>query len=303
LGEQAIVNGWCLNDIVSLTPSYPDATVRPGQLEVISSRPGRVAGKVAIVTGGGSRGPGIGTGRAAAILLAREGARVALVDVDQAAAEQTHRMISEEGGESMVLEGDVTDRASCAAVAERALAAWSRIDILVNNVGISGSRATAVGLDVEAWDNVMRVNLTSMVLMAGSVIPAMTANGGGSIVNISSTAALYGGSPLLAYATSKTAVIGLTRTMAAQHGQDGIRVNAIAPGFVRTPMATAGVGGDDPATWETRRLNTLLKTAGTGWDVGYAVLFFASEESRWVTGAILPVDAGYTSGRDAPQPA
>jgi NAD(P)-dependent dehydrogenase (short-subunit alcohol dehydrogenase family) len=139
-----------------------------------------------------------------------------------------------------------------------------------------------------------------MLLMAGQVAPVMASRRGGSIVNMASTAGLMGGSPLLAYSVSKAGVVGLTRTLAFQHGRDGIRVNAVAPGYVQTPMAMAGIGGDDPALWERRRQQTLLQTLGTGWDVGYAVLYLASDEARWVTGVVLPVDAGLTAGQERP---
>lgn len=266
----------------------------------MSSRPGRVAGKIAIVTGGGSRGPGIGTGRASAILLAREGAKVALVDREPAAAADTLRMIEEEGGQAIVVVADVTDRASCAAAVEQTVSAWGGVDILVNNVGMSGPRGTATELDPEAWDGLLRLNLTSMALMAGQVTPVMASHRGGSIVNMASTAGLMGGSPLLAYSVSKAGVIGLTRSLAFQHGRDGIRVNAVAPGYIQTPMAMAGVGGGDPGLWERRRQQTLLRTLGTGWDVGYAVLYLASDEARWVTGVVLPVDAGLSAGQERP---
>jgi NAD(P)-dependent dehydrogenase (short-subunit alcohol dehydrogenase family) len=234
------------------------------------------------------------------VLLAREGARVALFDREVPAAEETRLMIAAEGGESFVVEADVTDPGSAAAAVERTLARWDRVDILVNNVGVSGPRAAAGALDVAAWDGVLRVNLTSMALMASLVTPVMAAAGGGAIVNMASTAGLMGGSPLLAYSVSKAAVIGLTRTLAFQHGRDGIRVNAVAPGYLQTPMATAGVGGGDPALWEARRQQTLLRTLGTGWDAGYAVLFLASDEARWVTGVVLPVDAGLSAGQERP---
>jgi NAD(P)-dependent dehydrogenase (short-subunit alcohol dehydrogenase family) len=266
----------------------------------VSQRPGRVAGKVAIVTGAGSRGPGIGTGRASAVLLAREGARVALLDREPAAAEETARMIEKEGGEAIVVEADVTDRASCAAAVERTVRTWGGVDILVNNVGASGPRGSAAEVDLEAWESLLRLNLTSMLLMAGEVTPVMASGRGGSIVNMASTAGLMGGSPLVAYSVSKAGVVGLTRTLAFQHGRDGIRVNAVAPGYLQTPMAMAGVGGDDPALWERRRQQTLLRTLGTGWDVGYAVLYLASDEARWVTGVVLPVDAGLTAGQERP---
>ncbi|MDB5632131.1 MAG: putative short-chain dehydrogenase/reductase, partial [Tardiphaga sp.] len=202
-------------------------------------RDGRLDGKVAIVTGAGSRGEGIGNGRATAVVLARHGARVTLVDSVAEWAEDTAKLIAAEGGTSQIVEGDVSDAASCEAIVARTMAAWGRLDILVNNVGITGPRGDAIEVDVVAWDSAMRVNVTSMMLMAKFAIPEMIKGGGGSIVNLTSVAGLLAGHPSLLYPTSKAAVIGLTRAMAAHHGRDGIRVNCIAPGTVYTPMVAS----------------------------------------------------------------
>ena len=254
----------------------------------------RLAGRVAIVTGAGSRAAGIGNGRAAAILLARSGARVLLIDAVTEWVEETRRMIEAEGGVALVCTADVTQADACAAAVRAAVAAWGRVDILVNNVGIGGPPGTAVDVDVEAWDQAMRVNVTSMMLMAKYAIPEMRKLHAGAIVNLASVAGLTGGHPSLLYPTSKGAVINLTRAMAAQHGHEGIRVNCIAPGMVYTPMVYSR--GMTPAMRETRRNRSLLKTEGTGWDVGHAVVYLVSDESRWVTGVVLPVDAGATAG-------
>ena len=254
----------------------------------------RLSGKVAIVTGAGSRADGIGNGRAAAILLARHGARVALLDAMRPWAEETARMIAAEHGDSIVIEADVTDPAACAAAVGKTVERWGRLDILVNNVGIAGPPGTAVEVDPQAWDEAMRVNVASMMLMAKYAIPAMRRSGGGAIVNIASVAGLAGGHPSLLYPTSKGAVVNLTRAMAAHHGEEGIRVNCIAPGMVYTPMVYSR--GMAPEMREARRERSLLKTEGTGWDIGNAVLYLVSDEARWVTGVILPVDAGATAG-------
>jgi NAD(P)-dependent dehydrogenase (short-subunit alcohol dehydrogenase family) len=259
---------------------------------------GRLAGKVAVVSGAGSRGSGIGNGRAIAILFAREGARVALLDQRRDWAEETARMIAEEAGESRVFETDVSDAASVKAAVDGTVGAWGRLDILVNVVGIFGPSGTAVEVDPEAWDKAMRVNLTSMVLTAKYAIPEMRKAGGGSIVNISSVAGLRGGSPNLFYPTSKGAVVNLTRAMAAQHGREGIRVNAIAPGMVFTPMVSEG--GMSPELREARRRRSLLHTEGTAWDIAEGALYLAGDGARWVTGVILPIDAGATAG-EAPE--
>jgi NAD(P)-dependent dehydrogenase (short-subunit alcohol dehydrogenase family) len=241
----------------------------------------RLAGRVAIVTGAGSRAEGIGNGRAAAILLARHGARVALLDTMREWAEATARMIE-------------ADPAACAGAVEQTVARWGGLDILVNNVGIAGPPGTAVEVDPAAWDQAMRVNVTSMMLMAKYAIPEMRKRGSGAIVNIASVAGLTGGHPNLLYPTSKGAVVNLTRAMAAHHGAEGIRVNCVAPGMVYTPMVSSR--GMTPEMREARRNRSLLKTEGTGWDVGNAVVYLASDEARWVTGMVLPVDAGATAG-------
>lgn len=256
---------------------------------------GRLSGKVAIVTGAGSRGKGIGNGRAAAVLLARHGAKVALVDLNPDWAEETARLVAAEGGVSQIYDGDVSDPATCEAIVERTMAGFGRIDILVNNVGVTGPRGDAVEVDVGSWDEAMRINVASMMLMSKYVIPEMVKTGGGSIINLTSVAGLRGGHPSLLYPTSKSAVIGLTRAMAAHHGRCGIRVNCIAPGTVYTPMVTSRGMSDEMRL--ARAGVTLLGTEGTGWDIGYGVLFLASDEARWITGVTLPIDGGASAGQ------
>ncbi|MCK6563149.1 MAG: SDR family oxidoreductase [Dehalococcoidia bacterium] len=253
--------------------------------------PGRLEGKVAIVTGAGSQlDDGVGNGRAAAILFAREGARVMLADRKLSAAEATLRMICDENpaAEVEALEADVTSDTDCRLMVERAPARWGRLDILDNNVGI-GIGGSVVDVTEDDWDMVMRVNVKSMMLASKHAVPAMAASGGGAIVNISSIAAMRP-SRLTPYATSKGAVISLTRAMAIDHARDGIRVNCIAPGPVYTPMVYAG--GMPGELREQRRRASPLGVEGTGWDVGYAALFLVSDEARYVTGVVLPVDGG-----------
>lgn len=264
-------------------------------------RDDRLQGKVAIVTGAGSRAEGIGNGRATAIVLARHGAKVTLVDTVAEWVEETKRLIDAEGGVSQIVEGDVSDSASCREIVSCTVDAWGRLDILVNNVGITGPRGNAVEVDVEAWDSAMRVNVASMMLMAKHAVPEMIKSGGGSIINLTSVAGLLGGHPSLLYPTSKGAVISLTRAMAAHHGPDSIRVNCIAPGTVYTPMVASR--GMTPEMRKARSERTLLGTEGTGWDIAYGALFLASEESRWITGITLPIDGGATAGsRGSPVP-
>ena len=248
----------------------------------------RMENKVAVVTGGGSLASGIGNGRATAILFAREGAKVLVVDLNQNAAEETRRAIEAEGGKAEVFVADVTQAKDCQAIVQRAVALWGKLDVLDNNVGISG-RGNVVDFSVEDWDRIMTVNVKSMMLMGKYAIPQMKASGGGAIVNISSISAIRPRG-LTAYTTSKGAVIALTRAMAIDHAPDGIRVNCILPGPVYTPMVyTKGMTEEDR---EQRRKASPLGTEGTGWDIGNAALFLASDEARWITGVALIVDGG-----------
>ena len=250
----------------------------------------RLAGKVAIVTGAGSRAEGIGNGRATAVVFAREGARVLCVDQSTDAAEATRAMIAGEGGEAAVFAADVTRSGDCRAMVEEAVRRWGRLDILDNNVGIGG-RATVVEVEEGDWDHMMRVNVTSMMLASKHAIPAMAKGGGGAIVNISSISALRPRG-LTPYTVSKGAVIALTRAMAVDHAAQGIRVNCIAPGPVYTPMVYAA--GMSPELRDQRRRASPLGIEGTGWDIAHAALFLVSDEARDITGVVLPVDGGAT---------
>jgi NAD(P)-dependent dehydrogenase (short-subunit alcohol dehydrogenase family) len=254
----------------------------------------RLKDKVAIVTGAGSQSEGIGNGRAAAIVFAREGARVLLVDRKRDAAEHTAKLIAEEsGGECAVFDGDVTDAGTCSAIVDDAVARWGKLDILQNNVGIGSRHRTVIEMDDDAWDRMMRVNVKSMMLMAKAAIPAMVKSGSGAILNISSIGSLLP-QGLTAYATTKGAVEALTRGLAADHGRQGIRVNCIQPGPVFTPMVE--VAGMPDRVREARRQSSALKIEGTAWDVAYASLFLVSDEARYITGVVLPVDGGVLLG-------
>src|SRR6202795_4574298 len=229
-----------------------------------------LAGKVAIVTGGGAKADGIGNGRAASILLARAGANVLVVDRDLALAERTVAMIAAEGGSAVAASYDVTDSGQCAAMVDDAVSRWGRLDCLDNNVGI-GSKGSVVDETEENWARVMHVNVDSMFLACKHAIPAMISTaGGGSIVNISSISALRPRG-LTVYSASKGAVIALTRAMAVDHASQGIRVNCVAPGPVYTPMVYAR--GMSPAARDQRRKASALGVEGTGWDIGHAVRF------------------------------
>ena len=250
----------------------------------------RLAGKVAIVTGAGAEGEGIGNGRAAAILLARAGAKVVAVDRKAELAEGTVGMIEQDGGTAFPFAGDVTSEEVCAAIVKATVDAYGGIDLLDNNVGV-GSRGSVVDEDPEQWDRVMRINVNSMFLMSKHAIPEMAKRGGGGIVNVSSISALRPRG-LTAYSTSKGAVIALTRAMAVDHAGQGIRVNCVAPGPVFTPLVTAA--GLTAEMREKRRKASPLGIEGTGWDVGHAVTFLLSEQARYITGQTLVVDGGVT---------
>lgn len=249
---------------------------------------GRLAGKVAIVAGGGASGTVIGNGQATAVLFAREGAKVVCADALLERAQATVAMIAKEGGTAWALRVDVSKAADCKAMVDAALERYGRLDILDNNVGIS-VRADVLEVTEEQWDKVMAVNVKSIVLAAKHAIPAMKKTGGGSIINISSVAGVRANQST-PYTTSKAAVIGLTRSMAGDHGRDGIRVNCILPGLIYGPMTAPRM---DEEIRRKRREAGALGTEGTGWDVANAALFLASDESRWITGVALPVDAGF----------
>ncbi|KAI8946142.1 hypothetical protein F4801DRAFT_593576 [Xylaria longipes] len=242
---------------------------------------------VAIVTGAGSRM----NSRSTSISYIG----VALVDINVDWAMETKRMIDEEGGVSEVIQADVTDEESCKNAVAKTVELWGAVHILVNNVGVGGAMGDATVVNLDAWERDFRINVTSMVLMARHAIPEMRKQGRGSIVNMSSVSGLLGGNPSLLYPTTKGAIIQLTRAMAAQHGQENIRVNCVAPGMVYTPMVR-GRGMTDEMR-QARINQNLMKKEGTGWDVGYAVLFLSSKEAGWITGLIMPVDGGTTAGK------
>src|SRR3954468_15424069 len=248
----------------------------------------RLKGKVAIVAGAGASGAVIGNGQATAILVAREGANVLCVDAVAERAQATVELIAHEGGSASGFQADVSKASHCQAMVEAAVERYGRLDILDNNVGIS-VRADVLEVTEEQWDRVMAVNVKSIMLTAKYAVPQMAQGGGGSIINISSIAGLRANQST-PYSTSKAAVIGLTRSMAGDHGRQGIRVNCIVPGLIYGPMTAPRM---DAALRETRKNAAPLGTEGTGWDVAWAAVFLASDEARWITGVALPVDAGF----------
>jgi len=260
------------------------------------ARPDDLDGKVAIITGAGSRASGIGNGRAAAVLLAEAGMKVALVDSVAENLAETVELVEEVGGEPLALAADVSAASECERVVDAAVERWGGVDVLFNNVGVVGPSGSVVDVDLDAWDRCFDINVTSMVLMSRYSIPHMRRRGGGSIINTSSIAGVLGAHPSVIYSATKGAVTNLTRAMAAMHGPEGIRVNALVPGFLHTPMVySQGLSEDD----RIRRRNVAPLgqggVEGSGWDVGEIVRFLASDKARFISGTNIPVDGGLTA--------
>jgi len=259
----------------------------------VKERAGRVEGKVAIVTGAGSiPGPGVGTGKAISVALAREGAKVLLVDLHPERAEETLRMIKEEGGEATVFRADCTKWQDCAAMVMAALDTFGTVDILVNNLGLA-SFGTVVDLHERDWDRTFDINLRTVFLASKYAVPVMAAQGSGSVINLSSISAQRGGRTI-AYSAAKAGVEAMTFDMAHAHGRQGVRVNCVLPGNIVTPVAAniISVLPDSDELEELRRQSSMIGTPGNAWDIAAAVVFLASDEARWITGVTLPVDAG-----------
>jgi NAD(P)-dependent dehydrogenase (short-subunit alcohol dehydrogenase family) len=255
----------------------------------------RLAGKVAIVFGAGASGPGWSNGKACAVLYAREGARVMAVDVDEAAARATCEVIRQEGGACDFVRADVREAAEIENAVARTIAAWERIDVLHNNVGIT-EMGDPVAASEESWHRVMDVNATSVFLTCKHVLPHMMRQRRGAIVNISSTASLQINSyPYFSYYASKSAVNHFTRALAVHYAPHGIRANAILPGVMDTPLIyrqIAGAHQDVDEMMRARHAASPMGRMGDAWDVAHAALFLASDEAKYITGVCLPVDGG-----------
>ncbi len=260
----------------------------------------RLEGKVAIVVGAGqTAGDTIGNGRATALLFAREGARVVAVDRDPSSARETVDRIEAEGGEALVYEADATSEAACAALVEHVVASCDRIDVLHNNVGIGGSDAGPASVDEQAWDRILSVNLKSVVFPCKHVLPVMRRQGAGSIVNVSSIAAVCS-TGIVAYKTSKAGINAYTQSLAIGNAKYGIRANVIMPGLMNTPMAIEGIsqglGIEKQELIRARDAQVPLRGGmGSAWDVAHAALFLASDEAGFITGVTLPVDGGQSA--------
>ena len=249
----------------------------------------RLANKVAIVTGAGTRSQNVsGVGVATAKAFADQGAKILIVDMDETAAQITESAITEAGGEASIYVADVAHESGCRELVEAAVESYGKLDILMNSVGILG-RGSVMEIEEDSWQRVLDVNLKSMAFISKFAGPAMIDSGGGSIINISSVDGIRAGmSHSITYAASKGGVIAMTRAMAVHHGRDNIRVNCIAPGMIYTSMVEAV----NEKRRELRRQIAPLGTEGTAEDVALAAVFLASDESRWITGVLLPVDAG-----------
>jgi len=261
---------------------------------------GRVQDKVALVVGAGSAGPGWGNGKAAAALYAREGARVFAVDRNPDAAEETVGIIRGEGGDGTAHAADITDEAAVRQAVDACIAAYGRIDILHNNVGIV-EVGGAADIGVDDWDRVMAVNLRGMFLTCRFALPHMVEQGGGAIVNVSSIAGIrWTGIPYISYSTTKGAVLPFTRSIALEYAGRNIRANAILPGLLNTPMIREPLkdvyaDGDIDEMVRVRDAQCPMGHMGDAWDVAYAALYLASDEAKYVTGTELVVDGGLTA--------
>ena len=247
----------------------------------------RVAGKVALISGGAR-----GIGAATAKLLAQEGAAVVLADVLEAEGRETEIRIREAGGQAMFMLLDVTDEANWQQVIDATVAAYGKLDVVVNNAGISG-RAAVAETEVETWDRVMEVNGKGVFLGTKLAIPELRKSGGGSIINISSIYGIVGSETSAAYHASKGAVRIFTKSAAIQYAQEGIRVNSVHPGFVDSPMTAASHAL--PEVHDLRVGRTPLGRMGTPEDIAAGILYLASDESSFVTGSELVIDGGMTA--------
>lgn len=262
---------------------------------------GRLDGRVALVTGAGSIGPGWGNGKATAALFAREGASVFAVDLNGDAARETVDIVTGEGGVARSHVADVTDPAAVRSTVRACLDAFGRIDVLVNNVGIART-GSVVSTSEADWDLVTDVNVKSVYLTCREVVPVMEGQGKGAIVNIASIAAhRWTGISYASYYATKGAVVSLSRAIALEHAASGIRCNSVSPGLMNTPMvhhgltAAYGKEGDVDNLIRVRDAQCPMGHMGEAFDTAHAVLFLASDEAKYITAQDLVVDGGLTA--------
>jgi NAD(P)-dependent dehydrogenase (short-subunit alcohol dehydrogenase family) len=248
--------------------------------------PGELDGKVALITGGSS-----GIGRATAMLFAREGARVVAADVDVEGGEATVRAIRDSGGEATFVRADVSNEAEVQALVGRVVETYGRLNCAHNNAGIGGSGALTADYLQEDWDRVIGVNLTGVWLCMKHEIPVMLGQGGGTIVNTASVAGLGGALRLSAYVASKHGVIGLTRTAALEYAHAGLRINAICPGWTRTPLVESALASRPEMEAQINASEPLGRMA-TPEEIAEAVVWLSSDAASFVTGHAMVVDGG-----------
>lgn len=256
---------------------------------------GRLRDKVAVVFGAGSSGPGWGNGKAAAVLYAREGAKVVAVDIDLDAAVETRDIIRSEGGVADAVAADVTSSTAVGAAIAHTIAAFGTIDVLHNNVGLT-KMDEVTDISEESWHQVIDTNLTGVFLACKHALPIMVAQKRGSIVNISSLASIQiNNYPYASYATAKAGLNHFTRAIAVQYAAHGIRANAVLPGVMNTPMIYKQIAGTFEGTEDmirARNAASPMGRMGDAWDIARAALFLASDEANYITGVCLPVDGG-----------
>lgn len=260
----------------------------------------RLRDKVAVVIGGGqTRGDTMGNGRATAITFAREGAKVLVVDRDLESAQETAALIAKDGGQAAAVRADITRDEDCASAIAQCVERWGRVDVLHNNVGIGTGDGGPTHVTDEAWDTIFAVNVKGPLHTCRHALPVMRRQESGVIINVSSIAAVCGVG-LLAYKSSKAALNALTHSLATGNAKYGIRVNAIMPGLINTPMAIEGISGARGIAKEALiaardKVVPLRGGMGTAQDVANAALFLACDESRFITGVVLPVDGGQSA--------
>ena len=256
----------------------------------------RFLGKTIIVTGAGSKGPGIGNGKAAAIMYAREGGKIFAVDIDSNAAAETKSIIDEEGGCCSIYQADISKSDEVLRMVNTCLSTYGKIDVLHNNVGILKLEGITDSTE-EEWNRVMDVNVTGVYLASKNVLPSMIEQKNGVIINISSVAAIrYWGGPAIAYNTSKAAILQLTQTIALENARSGIRANCILPGVIDTPLIQPDPNQHSPEEIaeikHSRDAMIPMGRMGEPWDVAKAALFLASDDAKYITGTDLIVDGG-----------
>lgn len=256
----------------------------------------RLEGKVAIINGGGSSGPGWGNGKCTAVTFAREGARVAVVDINREAAEETAKLITDEGGKALVIQADVTSESDMNAMVAKTLSEFGKLDILAQIVGISG-RYSFFQEPEEEWDRVMAVNVKSVFLSARAAVKPMIEQKWGRIITVSSIASLrsLGRNVPMDYGVSKAAVAMLTKLMGVEFADKGITCNCIAIGMIDSPMVRGLVGEYADAVSAMRDKGSPTGKQGTGWDTAHLAAFLASEEANYINALEIPLDAGLTA--------